>query len=198
MSETPLASLIGDLADRTAEVRQNAAAEIFRRGRELAMSGAREWLEDQEFAKCLSVSGGAPLLTVGVAVSPKQFEEIRGANGLPELASVPPDQDAKEFELEFRGGLRLDILTSRDPSGSGAIARYLQKFHEGIQQIEIETKNIDEATRILRTKFGIQPVYPTTRAGANGTRVNFWLVTSPGSQKVLIELVEQPQPSAKH
>jgi hypothetical protein len=39
----------------------------------------------------------------------------------------------------------------------------------------------------------VSPVYPAARPGANGTRVNFFLVNSRDGQKVLIEFVEQPK-----
>jgi hypothetical protein len=52
---------------------------------------------------------------------------------------------------------------------------------------------VDLATEILRTRFKIEPIYPATRAGANGTRVNFFLVAGREDQKVLVELVEQPK-----
>jgi hypothetical protein len=84
-------------------------------------------------------------------------------------------------------------LTTREPDGPGAIARYLQKFGEGIQQIEIYVRDVDRATEILRTRFALSPLYPATRAGADGTRVNFFLATAPDGKKVLIELVESTQ-----
>jgi hypothetical protein len=135
-----------------------------------------------------------PITTVGVAVTPETFGRVHSANGSPRLADVPPDQDAKEFELHFAQGVRLDILTTREPGGTGAIARYLQKSGEGIQQVELLARNVDAATEILRSGFGVQPIYPATRAGADGTRVNFFLVSLPGKGpekgKILIELVE--------
>ena len=51
--------------------------------------------------------------------------------------------------------------------------------------------DVDRATEILRSRFAVQPIYPSTRPGANGTRVNFFLVCACGG-KVLIELVETP------
>jgi hypothetical protein len=81
-------------------------------------------------------------------------------------------------------------LTSREPEGNGAIARYLQRFGEGIQQIELRCQNVDRATEILRERFGLNPIYPATRPGADGTRVNFFLVSAPKANKVLIELYE--------
>jgi len=103
---------------------------------------------------------------------------------------VPPDQDAEEFELHFPQEVLLDIVTTREPGGSGAIAKYLAKFGEGVQQVEFLCTNVDRATEILREKFGITPIYPATRPGADGTRVNFFLVASPDGGKVLIELYQ--------
>ena len=50
--------------------------------------------------------------------------------------------------------------------------------------------DIDRATELLRSQFALQPIYPATRAGADGTRVNFFLVPLPDGKKLLIELVE--------
>jgi hypothetical protein len=128
---------------------------------------------------------------VGLAVERETFAKIRAANGMPQLADVPSDQDAEEFELHFPIGVSLDILTSRAPGGPGAIARFLAKFGEGVQQVEFRCTNVDRATQILKEKFGVAAVYPETRAGANGTRVNFFLASVPGAGKVLIELYEE-------
>lgn len=118
------------------------------------------------------------------------FARIREANGTPSLADVPPDQDAEEFELHFPEGVSLDVLTTREPGGTGAIARYLAKFGEGVQQVEYRCANVDRATAILKERFGVAPVYPQTRPGAEGTRINFFLVPTPNTGKVLIELYE--------
>jgi methylmalonyl-CoA/ethylmalonyl-CoA epimerase len=131
-----------------------------------------------------------PPLVLGIAVQPETFEKIRAANGSPRLSDVPPDQDAKEFELHFGEKGDLDILTTREPGGSGAIARYLEKFGEGIQQIELNVTDVDRATEVLRARFGLTPIYPATRPGADGTRVNFFLVSAASGKKWLIELVE--------
>ena len=119
------------------------------------------------------------------------FNRIRIANGTPRLAEVPPDQDVEEFELHFSDETLLDILTTREPGGSGAVAKYLAKFGEGVQQVEFRCANVDRATEILKDKFGIAPVYAATRPGADGTRVNFFLVGSPDGGKVLIELYQE-------
>ena len=97
-----------------------------------------------------------------------------------------------EFAGEFVRSSRLDILTTKAPGGGGAIARFLEKFGEGIQQVEIDVMDVDRATEILRAGFKLDPIYPITRPGANGTRVNFFLVSVRNDKKVLVELVEHP------
>jgi hypothetical protein len=200
MSSAPesaeLGALIEDLGAPGLANRERAAGELFRRGQGLARAPVAQWLSDSEFAANLVLDASHfPETTVGLAVMPENFERIRAANGSPRLADVPPDQDAKEFELHFAQGVRLDILTTRQPENTGAIARYLQKFGEGIQQVELLARNVDRATEILRSRFGMQPIYPATHAGADGTRVNFFLAASPDKGKILIELVELAAPN---
>ncbi len=188
---TEISLVISKLTDTAAAIREQAAAETFRQGEDLARAATAQWLADAEFAECIvRGSDSGPEITVGVAVEPETFERIRAANGSPRLADVPPDQDAREFELEFPGGVRLDVLTTRAPEGLGAIARFLKKSGEGVQQVELAVRDAERATGILRARFGLEPVYPAARAGANGTRVNFLLVAAPPDRRVLIELVE--------
>ena len=187
MSEArDIARSIAQLAEPDPAQRAAAAASLYREGSSLSASATSEWMKDAEFRALVRSAE----CVVGIAVQPKTFDAIRAANGSPRLADVPPDQDAKEFELTL-GGWHFDILTTRDPGGAGAIARYLQKFGAGIQQIEINVSDVDHATEILRARFGINPVYPETRPGADGTRINFFLAPAQG-KKALIELVEAP------
>jgi hypothetical protein len=179
---------IEGMSSPDSEARTVSATEIYKTGRTLADDAAYPWWGDEELAALLN--GHEPKMTIGLAVSPERFKEIHEASGLPRFCEVPPDQDALEFELHFPGGLSMDVLTSKDPAGSGAIAKFLQKFGEGIQQIEYLCKDVDRATQILKTKFNVSPVYPSTRPGADGTRVNFFLVSVPDAAKVLIELYE--------
>ena len=186
-----IAPLIRGLSDANSERRSAAAASLFKRGSESIEPILGAWLASAALSDLIERAAfGKPKLTVGIAVQPGTFDSIRAANGSPRLADVPPDQDAREFELPFPDGVHLDILTTRDAAGNGAIAKYLQKFGEGIQQVEVSVKNVDQATEILRSQFALQPIYPATRAGADGTRVNFFLVPAPDGRKVLIELVE--------
>ncbi len=169
-------------------MRAAAAVEIYRAGRARADRVASEWWQDSEFSALLH--GPNPVVTAGLAVERETFVKIRVANGTPRLADVPSDQDAEEFELHFPEGVSLDVLTTRAPGGPGAIAGYLAKFGEGVQQVEFRCTNVDRATEILKEKFGVASIYPATRPGADGTRVNFFLVAIPDSGKALIELYE--------
>jgi tellurite resistance protein TerC len=187
-------SAIEALASSNPAERRTGAEEIYRAGRGPADLIAAAWWGENELAALLLAP--SPIVTVGLAVPRESFELIHAANGSPKLGQVPPDQDAEEFELHFPNGVLLDILTTREPGGSGAIARYLTKFGEGVQQVEFRCTNVDRATEILKDKFGVAPIYPVTRPGADGTRVNFFLVASSDSGKVLIEFYELPKLAA--
>ncbi len=175
--------LIRNLASADETTRKAAVKEIYRQGQELGNEAIAPWVRDGAVANLIRARA-----TVGVAVRPEHFEAVRIAAGNPHLADVPPDQDAREFEWVIDAA-RLDILTTRDPAGGGAIARFLGKFGEGIQQVEYETTDVDRATGYLQSHLGVTPIYPATRPGADGTRVNFFLASA-GTRKVLIELVE--------
>lgn len=191
-----MTTLIRRLGETESGEREKAAREIFRQGEEFARAAAAKWFVDAEMS-VLFVRGESDLpgTTVGLAVGRDTFNRIRAANGSPRLAQVPPDQDAEEYELHFGHAVRLDVLTTKDPQGAGAIARFLQKFGEGIQQIEFLVNDVDRAMEILGKRFALAPIYPATRPGADGTRVNFFLTPTPQGKKVLIELVEASRKS---
>jgi hypothetical protein len=183
-----LSAAITDLSSGEAIMRAAAATEIYRRGRAPADRAVYRWWNNLEFAELF---GPNPIVTVGLAVRPATFARIREANGAPPLAKVPPDQDAMEFELHFPNDIALDVLTTRDEEGQGAIAKYLSKFGEGVQQVEFRCANVDRATQILTEEFKVAAIYPQTRPGADNTRVNFFLVPVPNGTKVLVELYER-------
>jgi hypothetical protein len=188
--EKPLTKAIEGLAAAEEAARVEAAEEIFRAGRELALRATEKWWSDGELAGLLL--GEAREVTVGIAVGREKFAKIRAAHGVARLAEVPSEQDAEEFALHFANEVALDILTSRAPGGDGAIAKYLAKFEEGVQQVEFRCVDVDRATEVLKEKFGVKAVYPETRPGADGTRVNFFLLSLPeGGGKILIELFER-------
>src|SRR5271154_5689534 len=187
MSSAPLLNISG-LSSPDATIRAVSAAAIYDHGLALAKPVLSSWLSNREISRLLS----GQLFTVGVAVFPVTFARIEQANSNPRLASVPDDMDAKEFELHFAPEISLDILTTRDPEGEGAIARYLKRFGEGIQQVEFRCQDVDRAAAILRESFGVTPIYPEARPGADGTRVNFFLAPTAAGGKVLIEFYEIP------
>jgi hypothetical protein len=169
--------------------------DIYREVRVPTDRAVADWWEDAELSELLL--SPKPIVTVGVAVRRESFTRIRAANGQPALADVPAEQDAEEFELHFADGVELDVLTSRETAGQGAIARFLAKFGEGVQQVEFRCVDVDRAMAILRERFRVTPIYPEARGGANGSRVNFILLPVPGgageNAKVLIELYELPK-----
>jgi hypothetical protein len=209
-----IARWIQHLADSDSKQKAESGVKLYLAGVYLCMPLLSQWVADPEFRELTlpraaqeSSTLGAGLrpaptnadslphfppstIIVGIAVHPDTFQKIRAANNSPRLADVPPDQDAQEFELHLEDSVEFDILTTREPGSSGAIARFLQKFGEGIQQVEIYVRDVDRATQILRAQFNLAPIYPATRAGADGTRVNFFLAAAPDEKKVLIELVE--------
>ncbi len=198
---TTIRDLFSHLAAPGEQVRQQAAQMLFDLGRALSRETLEQWAQDADFRSLLITDQDSPRATVGIAVTPELFARIREANGAPKLANVPPDQDAIEFELHFSrpqqtakdsagATVRLDILTTQKSGGEGAIAKFLEKFGEGIQQVEYEVSNVESATKILSDKFNQKAIYPATRPGADGTRVNFFLVNTSGGKKILIELVE--------
>jgi hypothetical protein len=180
---------IAALSSADEKERADAASKIHAAGRSLAEPTVRGWLENREFAMLF---GRELDITVGLAVTPATFAKIREATGWPRLAEVPAEQDATEFELDFDGRVALDILTSREPGGSGAIAKFLAKHGDGIQQVEFRCRDVDRATAILRERFGVESIYPKKRAGADGAQVNFFLVPGTDGKRVLIELYEAP------
>lgn len=192
-----IAQLIDELSTSDARVREWAAAGIFALGFARAQQCVNGWLADPDLADCFVFNefgsqGRFPRTTVGIAIEPSRFSRMRAANGSPNLADVPPDLDAEEFEINVGDWVRLDILTTRDRNADGAIARFLRKHGEGIQQIELNVRNADRAAQLLRDRFGLAPVYPQAREGADGARVNFFLVSAQESGRLLIELVEEP------
>ena len=203
----PPAESIQALASPDPAQRAEAAGHLSTSGNTKTLNWLALWQTDADLQSLLVQEHFVPLggkdvwyprITTGIAVMPETFEKIRAANGAPPLADAPSDQDVVEFKLDFTGQARpavyLDVLTTKEPYGDGAIARYLKKFGEGIQQLEIDVTDVDRASQILRTRFQLEPIYPRTRPGANGTRVNFFLVNTWNNQKVLVELVEQPNP----
>jgi len=176
------AAWVDDLAGPDPGRRVAARLRLYREGCALVEEPLAAWRKDAEFNVLVA---GEPI--VGVAVLPDAFERIRQETRMPPLAKVPEEMNTAEFELPGPGP-KMDILTPVD--NEGPIQKFLDRFGPGIQQVELPVSNVEEAVRILRERFGLVPVYPQAREGAEETRVNFLLVDKPGGGKVLIELFE--------
>ena len=190
---------IEGLADAEPRRRAESGLRLYLAGVNSFMPLLTKWVDDLSFRELTlpysrlveeQKKNGPSTIVVGVAVSPELFQKIHAANGGPHLANVPPEQDAREFELEMEDAVKLDILTTREPGAEGVIARYLKKFGAGIQQVELYVRDVDRATNILKSNLGLPPISPATRAGADDSRVNFFLATTPDGKKLLVELVE--------
>src|SRR5262249_29784073 len=147
------------------------------------------WSRDERLKGLIT---GPP--TVGIAVEPERFATIRSAWGCPPLSEVPLEQDTEEFEIQMPGA-HLDILTpKRAGAEPGPIDKFLARQGEGIQQVELLTSNVAQATQILFERAqqtgGPRPIYPAPRVGANGTTVNFILMPIKSGGKLLVELVQ--------
>ncbi len=186
MEETEIAAAIAALAAEEGEARERAARAVYEAGCAAALDATGPWRADKELASLLIRRP-----TVGVAVRPESFERIRKAWGSPPLADVPAEHHAREFELGRGAGVSLDILTTEEGRGGGAIERFLARRGEGIQQVELPVADVERATVLVRERFALEAAYSEARRGADGTRVNFFLVTAGGGGKVLIELVEE-------
>jgi hypothetical protein len=191
--ETAIVAAFGALASARREEREAAAAIIFHVACDSAEPSVRVWAKDAEFAQL--VGAPATAFTAGIAVERELFAAIRSANGSPRLADAPADQDVLEFHLDFGNDVRLEVLTTIEASGDGAVARFLRKFGRNIQHVEIATSDVDRAAEILKTRFALQPIYPASRAGADHARINFFLVTNPAGNRLLVELEEEARQS---
>jgi hypothetical protein len=188
---------IAQLAASDGALREEGMRALHTAGVALSADVIEKWCTDAEFrglirpvrAASAAQTSFSSAIVVGIAVTPENFERIHSAHASPPLSAVPPSQDAREFELHLGDDAHVDVLTSRDPAGAGAVARYLQKFGEGIQQIELYVRDVDCATGILRSRFAVTPIYPETQLGAESTCVNFFLVSTSAGKKLLIELV---------
>jgi hypothetical protein len=189
-----IAEAIALLKEDNSRMRADGARELYVTGVAMCEPALDEWREDREFSELLVRAKhefSSWRMVVGIAVKPGTFQAIWKAFGEPKLAEVPPDQDAKEFEIHCVDGTELDILTSRNGDDNGPIGKFVAGRGEGIQQVEVYVLDVDRATAILHSRFGVVSIYPKARSGADGTRVNFFLAKGGGGRKVLIELVQE-------
>ncbi len=80
---------------------------------------------------------------------------------------------------------RLQLMAPLTPDST--IARFLDRFGPGIQQIAYRVEDVDAVAATLRER-GMRILYDEARRGTAGTRINFVHPKDAGG--VLIELVE--------
>jgi len=83
------------------------------------------------------------------------------------------------------GESKLELLESTDPDGP--VARFIQKFGEGLHHIALEVADIDQALQRV-SECEIPLIDQTPRKGVENTRIAF--LHPKGTGKVLLELVQ--------
>jgi methylmalonyl-CoA/ethylmalonyl-CoA epimerase len=89
-------------------------------------------------------------------------------------------------EVNEEQGVR-EAMMSVGPDPTSTIAKFLDRFGPGIQQLAYTVADIDAACAALRAR-GARLLYDEPRRGTAGSRVNFVHPRSAGG--VLVELVE--------
>ncbi len=107
-------------------------------------------------------------------------EEVNEEQGVREVMLAVGDSDA-----------RVQLLAPLHPDS--AIARFLDRRGEGLQQVAYRVDDIDAVSAQLRER-GTRLLYDEPRRGTAGSRINF--VHPQDAHGVLVELVEPPQHSA--
>ena len=83
------------------------------------------------------------------------------------------------------GESRIELLESTDPEGP--IAKYLEKFGEGMHHLALEVADIEEALRQV-SQNGIPLIDEKPRKGVEDTSIAF--LHPKGTGRVLLELVQ--------
>lgn len=104
------------------------------------------------------------------------------------LQCGPPEQlPAQGVTMVFfdAGGTRIELLEPL--TAEGPVARFLERRGEGVHHVALVVPDVVRALESARAA-GFEPVDPTPRPGAHGTRVVF--LHPKGTHGVLVELVE--------
>jgi methylmalonyl-CoA/ethylmalonyl-CoA epimerase len=83
------------------------------------------------------------------------------------------------------GDSKIELLESTDPEGP--IARYLEKFGEGIHHLALKVSNIENALREV-SQSGLPLIDEKPRKGVENTDIAF--LHPKGTGRVLLELVQ--------
>jgi methylmalonyl-CoA/ethylmalonyl-CoA epimerase len=106
---------------------------------------------------------------------------------------VNEEQGVREAMMRVPGdggaGTAVQLLAPAKPDST--IAKFLDRNGPGLQQLAYRVTDVDAASNALK-EAGIRLIYPESRRGTAGSRVNFVHPKDAGG--VLVELVE-PAPS---
>ncbi|MCG0276744.1 MAG: methylmalonyl-CoA epimerase [Thermosediminibacteraceae bacterium] len=125
---------------------------------------------------------------IGIAVksieeASKIYTELLGLKmrGVEEVA----DQKVKVAFIPV-GESEVELLESTDPEGP--IAKFIEKYGEGIQHIAFQVDDIEKALEELKQK-GVRLIDEKPRYGAGGAKIAF--IHPKATKGVLIELCER-------
>ena len=124
---------------------------------------------------------------IGIAVNNidqalKLYTEVLGLS-LKEI-EVVEEQRTRTAVLSV-GESKIELLESTDPEGP--IAKYIEKFGEGMHHLALEVSDIEGALREI-SQSGIPLIDETPRKGVENTRIAF--LHPRGTGRVLLELVQ--------
>ncbi len=124
---------------------------------------------------------------IGIAVNNidqalKLYTEVLGLS-LKEI-EVVEEQRTRTAILPV-GESKIELLESTDPEGP--IAKYIEKFGEGMHHLALEVSDIEGALREI-SQSGIPLIDETPRKGVANTRIAF--LHPRGTGRVLLELVQ--------
>ena len=124
---------------------------------------------------------------IGIAVNNidqalKLYTEVLGLS-LKEI-EVVEEQRTRTAILPV-GESKIELLESTDPEGP--IAKYIEKFGEGMHHLALEVSDIEDALREI-SQSGIPLIDETPRKGVENTRIAF--LHPRGTGRVLLELVQ--------
>lgn len=124
---------------------------------------------------------------IGIAVSSidESLKLYTGVLGLSvQGVEVIAEQKTRTAILPV-GESKLELLESTDPEGP--VARFIEKFGEGLHHIALEVADIDVALRKIAGQ-GIPLIDEKPRKGVEDTRIAF--LHPKGTGRVLLELVQ--------
>ena len=124
---------------------------------------------------------------IGIAVNNidqalKLYTEVLGLS-LKEI-EVVEEQRTRTAILPV-GESKIELLESTDPEGP--IAKYIEKFGEGMHHLALEVSDIEDALSKI-SQSGIPLIDETPRKGVENTRIAF--LHPRGTGRVLLELVQ--------